>query len=171
MVHLQKHLHIIYRVEKNIREQLLKAYFDPIDGIGYSMGRISINSCDFGLGTYDYVQPYDETLHSFDISRDQHIIDMIKEATKIAQKDLQILASPWSPPFWMKDNLKAIKGGKLLKKYYALWAQYIIKFIQAYKNQGVLIDALTIQNEPAAKQRWESCLYDAQDEKKRWCLL
>lgn len=153
------------RVEKNIREQLLKAYFDPIDGIGYSMGRISINSCDFGLGTYDYVQPYDETLHSFDISRDQHIIDMIQEATKIAQKDLQIIASPWSPPFWMKDNLKAIKGGKLLKKYYPLWAQYIIKFIEAYKAQGVLIDALTIQNEPAANQRWESCLYNAQDEK------
>ncbi len=153
------------RVEKNISEQLLKAYFDPIDGIGYSLGRISINSCDFGLGTYDYVQPYDETLQSFDISRDQHIIDMIKEATKIAQKNIQILASPWSPPFWMKDNLKAIKGGKLLKKYYPLWAQYIIKFIQAYKNQGILIDALTIQNEPAAKQRWESCLYDAQDEK------
>lgn len=153
------------RVEKNIREQLLKAYFDPIDGIGYSMGRISINSCDFGLGTYDYVQPYDETLHSFDISRDQHIIDMIQEATKIAQKDLQIIASPWSPPFWMKDNLKAIKGGKLLKKYYPLWAQYIIKFIKAYKAQGVLIDALTIQNEPAANQRWESCLYNAQDEK------
>lgn len=153
------------RVEKNIREQLLKAYFDPIDGIGYSMGRISINSCDFGLGTYDYVQPYDETLHSFDISRDQHIIDMIQEATKIAQKDLKIIASPWSPPFWMKDNLKAIKGGKLLKKYYPLWAQYIIKFIEAYKAQGVLIDALTIQNEPAANQRWESCLYNAQDEK------
>ena len=50
------------RVEKNISEQLLKAYFDPIDGIGYSLGRISINSCDFGLGTYDYVQPYDENI-------------------------------------------------------------------------------------------------------------
>ena len=159
------------RVEKNIREQLLKAYFDPIDGIGYSMGRISINSCDFGLGTYDYVQPYDESLQSFDVSRDQHIIDMIKEATKIAQKDLQIIASPWSPPFWMKDNLKAIKGGKLLKKYYALWVQYIIKFIEAYKDQGITIDALTIQNEPAANQRWESCLYDAQDEKEMVLVL
>ena len=159
------------RVEKNIREQLLKAYFDPIDGIGYSMGRISINSCDFGLGTYDYVQPYDESLQSFDVSRDQHIIDMIKEATKIAQKDLQIIASPWSPPFWMKDNLKAIKGGKLLKKYYALWVQYIIKFIEAYKDQGITIDALTIQNEPAANQRWESCLYDSQDEKEMVLVL
>lgn len=153
------------RVEQEIREKLLKAYFDPIDGIGYNMGRISINSCDFGLGTYDYVQPYDESLKSFNISRDQHIIDMIKEATKIAQQDLQIVASPWSPPFWMKDNLKAIKGGKLLKKYYPLWAQYIIKFIQSYQNQGITIDALTIQNEPAANQRWESCLYDDQDEK------
>lgn len=153
------------RINKEVRNTLIKAYFDPKEGIGYALGRVSINSSDFGLSTYDYVDAYDETLASFDISRDQHIIDVILEAQKIAGKDIEILASPWSPPYWMKDNQSAIKGGKLLKKYYKLWATYIVKFIIAYQEKGINIKALTIQNEPMANQRWESCLYDAEDEK------
>ena len=153
------------RINKEVRNTLIKAYFDPKEGIGYALGRVSINSSDFGLSTYDYVDGYDETLASFDISRDQHIIDVILEAQKIAGKDIEIIASPWSPPYWMKDNQSAIKGGKLLKKYYKLWATYIVKFIIAYQEKGININALTIQNEPMANQRWESCLYDAEDEK------
>ena len=86
------------RINKEVRNTLIKAYFDPKEGIGYILGRVSINSSDFGLSTYDYVDAFDETLASFDISRDQHIIDVILEAQKIAGKDIEILASPWSPP-------------------------------------------------------------------------
>jgi glucosylceramidase len=159
------------RIHKDVRKRLMKAYFDPEEGIGYSLGRISINSSDFGLSTYDYVDEFDESLESFDISRDQHIIDVILEAQAIALKKIEILASPWSPPYWMKDNQSAIKGGKLLKKYYKLWATYIVKFIVAYQEKGINIKALTIQNEPMANQRWESCLYDAEDEKEMVLIL
>jgi glucosylceramidase len=159
------------RIHKDVRKRLMKAYFDPEEGIGYSLGRISINSSDFGLSTYDYVDAFDESLESFDISRDQHIIDVILEAQAIALKKIEILASPWSPPYWMKDNQSAIKGGKLLKKYYKLWATYIVKFIVAYQEKGINIKALTIQNEPMANQRWESCLYDAEDEKEMVIIL
>ncbi len=159
------------RIHKDVRKRLMKAYFDPEEGIGYSLGRISINSSDFGLSTYDYVDAFDESLASFDISRDQHIIDVILEAQAIALKKIEILASPWSPPYWMKDNQSAIKGGKLLKKYYKLWATYIVKFIVAYQEKGINIKALTIQNEPMANQRWESCLYDAEDEKEMVLIL
>ena len=159
------------RVHQDVRHSLIKKYFDPIEGIGYSMGRISINSSDFGLNTYDYVDPYDETLKSFDITRDQHIIDLILDAQTISGKQIEIVASPWSPPFWMKDNQSAIKGGKLLKKYYRLWANYIVLFIKAYQEKGINIQALTIQNEPMANQRWESCLYDAEDEKEMVLVL
>ena len=155
----------LLRVDKALRHAMLKAYFDPIHGAGYTMGRLSINSCDFGLTSYDYVKPYDESLESFDISRDQHIIDLILDATNIAGKTLKLIASPWSPPFWMKDNLNMIKGGSLLPKYYDLWAQYIIKFLKAYQEKGVEIEAVTIQNEPLATQRWESCVYDHEQEK------
>lgn len=155
----------LMRVNKDVRKALIKAYFDPIEGIGYNLGRISINSSDFGLRTYDYVKPYDETLNSFDISRDQDIINLILDAQDILGKPIEILASPWSPPFWMKDNLSAIRGGKLLPKYYDLWARYIVKFVMAYKEKGVNINRLTIQNEPLANQRWESCIYDHEEEK------
>lgn len=153
------------RIDKEVRKKLIRAYFDPQEGIGYSLGRVAINSSDFGLTTYDYVDAYDESLSSFDISRDQFIIDLILDAQNIAGKQLEILASPWSPPYWMKDNQSAIKGGKLLKKYYSLWAKYMVRFIQAYGEKGVMIEAITIQNEPLATQRWESCIYDAEDEK------
>jgi glucosylceramidase len=155
----------LMRVGKEVRKALIKAYFDPIEGIGYNLGRISINSSDFGLRTYDYVAPYDETLASFDISRDQEIIDLILDAQEILGKPINVLASPWSPPFWMKDNLSAVKGGKLLPKYRKLWATYIVKFVLAYKEKGIHINRLTIQNEPLANQRWESCIYDHEEEK------
>ena len=159
------------RINKDVRNKLMRSYFDPKEGIGYTLGRISINSSDFGLSTYDYVDAFDETLASFDMSRDQHIIDVILEAQKIAGKEIEILASPWSPPYWMKDNQSAIKGGKLLKKYYKLWATYIVKFIMAYQEKGINIKALTIQNEPMANQRWESCIYEAEDEKEMVLIL
>ncbi|MGB0175265.1 MAG: glucosylceramidase, partial [Acholeplasmataceae bacterium] len=133
------------RVEKDVRRSMLEAYFHPTKGAGYTMGRISIHSCDFSIQSYDYVDAYDETLESFDISRDQPIIDMILEAQSIAGRKIDIIASPWSPPFWMKTNGSMIKGGELIPKYYGLWATYIIKFIQAYEHKGVIIDAVTIQ--------------------------
>ena len=153
------------RVNKQARREMLEAYFHPTFGAGYQLGRISINSCDFSISSYDYVTPYDETLQSFDISRDQKMIDMILEAQEIAGKTMSILASPWSPPFWMKTNESMIKGGELKPQYYGLWAQYIVKFIQAYKEKGVFIDAITVQNEPLANQRWESCMYNHEQEK------
>jgi glucosylceramidase len=159
------------RIDKEVRKKLIRAYFDPQEGIGYSLGRVAINSSDFGLTTYDYVDAYDESLSSFDISRDQLIIDLILDAQNIAGKKIEILASPWSPPYWMKDNQSAIKGGKLLKKYYSLWVKYMVRFIQAYLEKGVMIEAITIQNEPLATQRWESCIYDAEDEKNMVIVL
>jgi len=159
------------RIDQEVRKALIRAYFDPEEGIGYSLGRVAINSSDFGLTTYDYVEAYDMQLSSFNISRDQSIIDLILDAQRISGIQLEILASPWSPPYWMKDNQSAIKGGKLLKKYYSLWAQYMVTFIQAYREKGVMIEAITIQNEPLATQRWESCIYDAEDEKNMVIIL
>lgn len=155
----------LLRVNKDVRKDMLEAYFHPTKGAGYSMGRVSIHSCDFSVSSYDYVDPYDETLNSFNISRDQKIIDLILEAQEIAGHKISIVASPWSPPFWMKTNQSMIKGGELLPKYYDLWAAYIIKFIKAYAEKGITIEAITVQNEPLAAQRWESCIFDHEQEK------
>lgn len=73
--------------------------------------------------------------------------------------------SPWSPPAWMKDTKNMLQGGKLLPEFRQTWADYYVKFIQAYEQQGIPIWGLTVQNEPMAKQKWESCLFTAEDER------
>ena len=97
------------------RKEILKKYFDPWEGIGYSMGRVHINSCDFSLENYSYVGSEDIELKTFDISREKKwVLPVLKEAEKIAGQSLKLLASPWSPPAWMKSNQKMSHGGKLL---------------------------------------------------------
>ena len=152
------------RINKKEREKAIKAYFDPEEGLGYTLGRVSIHGCDFSLGSYLYIDDYDDTLNSFSIKRDQPIIDLIHDASLISGQNIKILASPWTPPFWMKDNHSPIRGGKLLPKYDQIWANYFVKFIESYTKAGVDIFSVTIQNEPAAIQRWDSCIYEAEDE-------
>jgi len=154
----------LYKMSEKNQEKILKAYFDEIDGIGYNYCRTHINSCDFSLGNYTYVDEGDQTLESFDISRDrQALIPMIKEAQKYA--DFKLFASPWSPPAYMKDSKTMNNGGSLLPEYYPLWAEYFSKYIEEYKKEGIDIFAVTVQNEPKAVQRWDSCIYTAEQER------
>lgn len=152
------------RIDQSIQDRAIKAYFDPDEGLGYTLGRVSIHGCDFSLGSYLYIDDYDDTLESFSVDRDLRIIDLIKRASTIAKTDIRILASPWTPPFWMKDNHSPIRGGKLLPAYDQTWANYFVKFILAYEAYGIDIFAVTVQNEPQASQRWDSCIYDDDDE-------
>jgi glucosylceramidase len=154
----------LLRVNKEERQKAINAYFDPVDGLGYTIGRVSIHGCDFSLNSYLYIDDYDDTLESFSIERDQPIIDLIKEASEVRGQNIKILASPWTPPFWMKDNNSPIKGGKLLPKYDDIWAKYFVKFIRAYEKAGIDVFSVTVQNEPMAVQRWDSCIYEAEDE-------
>ncbi len=147
------------------REKILKMYFDPKDGIGYTIGRIHMNSCDFALGNYTCVDEGDETLESFRIDRDKSsVIPMIKDAMNY-NSDISIFASPWSPPAYMKTTNTMNQGGKLKKEYYELWSQYFVKFIEEYKKNGINIAAITIQNEPASAQKWDSCVYTPEEER------
>jgi glucosylceramidase len=77
---------------------------------------------------------------------------------------LRRLVSPWSPPAWTKDNNEMNHGGKLLEKYHPLWAAYFMRFIEELKKRGIDTWAVSIQNEPAAKQTWDSCLWSAAEE-------
>lgn len=88
---------------------------------------------------------------------------MIKSSQK-RNANLKLIASTWSPPAFMKDNHNLYGGGKLLASYKKLWSQYLIKFVQSYEKQGVPISYMTLQNEPNAKQIWESCLYTSEEE-------
>jgi len=148
------------------QDELLKAYYDRSDGIGYSLARTPIHSCDFSSASYTYVSDEDKELKTFSIAYDQQFrIPLIKKVIKAAGGELLIFASPWSPPAFMKDNKNMLHGGKLLPEYYQSWALYYTKFIKAYENEGIPIWGITIQNEPMATQRWESCIYTAVEER------
>ena len=147
------------------QQELLQAYYDREKGIGYSLARTNINSCDFSSDMYTYVNENDKTLASFSLAHDEKFkIPMIKKAIAAAGGRLDLFVSPWSPPAWMKDNNNMLQGGKLKPECAAAWANYYVKFIQGYEKQGIPVWGLTVQNEPMAKQTWESCLYTAQEE-------
>lgn len=146
--------------------ELIRAYYDPEVGIGYTLGRTTIHSCDFSSGSYTYVAEGDAALASFSIAHDQtYRIPLIKAALAAAKGKLTLFASPWSPPGWMKDNGSMLQGGKLKPEFRATWAQYVAKFLQAYTAAGIPIWGLTVQNEPMAVQKWESCVFTAAEER------
>lgn len=154
------------KLPKEKRQEVLRAYYDPEKGIGYSLARTNIHSCDFSSGSYTYITEGDAELKSFDISHDRQFrIPMIREAIAAAGGKLTLFASPWSPPAFMKDNNDMLKGGKLKKDFQAAWANYFAKFIQSYEAEGIPIWGVTIQNEPMATQRWESCIFTAEEER------
>ncbi len=148
------------------KKQFMELYFDKDKGIGYNFGRIHINSCDFSLDIYSCVTDGDITLESFNIEREKkYIIPFVKDAQKYSGEPLTIFASPWSPPAYMKDNESVIRGGKVKEEFKAVWAKYYTEYIKAMRQEGIDIWAITVQNEPIAKQSWESCYYSADDER------
>ncbi|AXG70677.1 glucuronoxylanase XynC [Kordia sp. SMS9] len=156
---------VFSKLPKDKQEELLNAYYSE-NGINYNIIRTSIHSSDFGLGSFTYIKEKDETLETFSIAKDKEKrIPMIKRATALIKDDLVFYASPWSPPAFMKTNNHMLKGGKLLPKYYQTWADYFVKFIKAYEAEGIPVWGVTIQNEPMATQRWESCIYSAEEER------
>ena len=148
------------------KAELLQAYYDPEKGIGYTLARTNINSCDFSSGSYTYVEEGDKDLKTFSISHDlQFKIPLIKKAITAAGGKLTLFASPWSPPAFMKDNNNMLHGGKLKPEFFQSWALYYTKFIKSYDKEGIPVWGITIQNEPMATQTWESCIYYAEDER------
>ncbi len=146
------------------QEELLDAYYSE-SGIAYSLLRTTIHSCDFSKESYTYVEEGDDKLETFSVAHDlEYRVPMMKRAISKAG-GLTTYVSPWSPPAFMKSNGSMLKGGKLLPDYYGAWAMYYAKFIKAYEELDIPIWGLTIQNEPMATQRWESCIYSAKEER------
>lgn len=151
-------------MEEADRKRFFELYFGE-NGIGYSFCRTHIQSCDFALGNYAYIEDKeDKELKTFSIARDRkYLIPMIKEALSLNPKII-LLASPWSPPAFMKSNGEMNHGGVLKKEYYQMWADMVARYLEEYRNEGINISYLTIQNEPKAVQTWDSCIYTAEEE-------
>ncbi|HET7450031.1 MAG TPA: hypothetical protein VFJ78_05490, partial [Gaiellaceae bacterium] len=148
------------------QRELLDAYFDPAKGIGYTLARTNIHSCDFSSASYTYVDEGDAALKTFSVAHDrQYRIPFIKRAIAAAGGKLTTFASPWSPPAFMKTNGEMLHGGKLKPELRQAWANYFTKFIRAYAQEGIPIWGVTVQNEPMATQTWESCVFTAEEER------
>lgn len=154
-----------FRMPQPLRQQFLRACYAQ-DGLRYTWGRTPIGSCDFSPDSYSYCDtPGDAALATFSVRKDEkYLLPFIREINGFRGQPLTLLASPWSPPAWMKTNGEMDNGGELLPQYYDVWADYVVRYLLAYRERGVPIRCLTVQNEPKAVQIWESCLYSARQE-------
>ncbi len=138
-----------FKLDSKKQKKLLDLYYGG-DGLDYRWGRISIGSNDFCLEPYEYTKRADLTDFSIEYDK-KFVLPMLKII--LAKKDLELMASPWSPP-------ECLKMGEHLKPWrYKRYITYINMWLNAYKKEGVKVKYITPQNEPFANQVWESCLY------------
>jgi len=155
------------RLPEARQKEVLKAYFDAGEGIGYTFCRTTIHSCDFSSDVYSYDDVAGDTgLASFSIDHDRRYrLPFIKAALAAATTPFTLFASPWSPPAWMKTNGDMLHGGRLKPEFAGAWASYYGRFVKAYEAEDVPIWGLSVQNEPLAVQPWESCIYTGEEER------
>lgn len=154
------------QLSHDVQEEIMEAYFGE-NGLGYTMCRLHLDSCDFSLSNYSAVTDPDDTeLKTFSLERDQkYILPYIKRAQELSAQKIHYMMSPWSPPAFMKSNGMKNCGGRLLPQYYDLWGRYMAKYVAEYRKMGIDIIQLTVQNEANATQTWDSCVYTAEEER------
>lgn len=143
---------VINSLNSSKKLELLQNLFGNDEGaIGISYLRISVGASDLSASTFSYndlpAGETDEDLSEFSLESDMEgVISLLQEILEI-NPGLGIMATPWSPPVWMKDNQSTI-GGSLLPRYYNVYADYLVKYIKEMEKKGITIHALTPQNEP-----------------------
>lgn len=131
------------------RDELMRRLFDPDAGIGLSLLRQPMGASDFALDnyTYDDVPDGDPTLTAFSVARDDAaVIPLLVQARRLNPR-LGVMATPWSPPAWMKSS-RSLIGGTLEPQAYAPYARYFVRFVEEYAARGIPVSAVTVQNEP-----------------------
>ena len=133
------------------------------DGLRYTQGRVHMGSCDFSLGNYAcQTGPEDHGFHTE--HDDRYLIPMIQAAQTVAGRPIELLLSPWSPPGFMKTNGEMNHGGSLKPEYRARWAECMAKYAAHYRSAGCDVRRMSVQNEPAAVQTWDSCIWSGAEE-------
>lgn len=185
--------YLFLKMDEAVRKAALEEYFGK-NGNHTRFVRVHMDSCDFSLEEYAAVEDpiADPELATFSIKRDQkYIIPMLKEAMAISKEPLEVLLSPWSPPAAWKTPPKKqqndlavygalfgfevepvdytkpsrCNGGSLKPEYYGAWAKYLVKFVQAYLDEGIPVTMMSIQNESIAATNWDSCVWTAGEQK------
>ncbi|MEM1097280.1 MAG: glycoside hydrolase family 30 beta sandwich domain-containing protein [Planctomycetota bacterium] len=138
-------------IDATQRDTLMADLFSRDTGLGLSYVRIPMGASDFALAPYTYADvpagQTDSTLSTFSVARDDAYVVPTLQQAKAINPELQLMASPWSPPAWMKTN-GSLNGGSLKTEFYDAYAQYFVKFAEAYEQRGLPITSVTPQNEP-----------------------
>ncbi|GGM96317.1 glucosylceramidase [Dyadobacter beijingensis] len=146
------------------RAALLKDLFDPQAGIGMSYLRVTMGASDFSLEDFTYndlpAGQTDPDLKQFSIAKDQAELLPVLKSIVALQPAIRIMATPWSAPAWMKTSGK-LAGGSLKPEWYGAYAQYFIKYLNAYQKEGIAIDAISVQNEPLHEAAYPSMGMDS----------
>ena len=181
--------YLLSQMNPETRKKALCGWFAD-SGIAARFVRIHIDSCDYALSQYQAVEDplADPELNSFTIERDkEYIIPIMNEVLEITGKRLSVLLSPWSPPAQWKSPPELSKndmniyggmfgevdfsksgrcfGGRLKEEFYGSWAKYLVKYVQAYLEEGIPVTMLSVQNEANAATMWDSCVWSGEQEK------
>ena len=181
--------YLLSRMDEETQNQALQDIFGP-DGLHARFVRVPIDSCDYSLEEYQAVADpiADPDLATFSIDRDRkYVLPMLKKAIEISAEPISVLMSPWSPPYQWKTAPKIAKndaavygamgmpvpeeipqrnhGGSLKPEYYGSWAKYVVKYLQAYLNEGIPVTMLSLQNETVAATTWDSCVWTPEESK------
>jgi O-glycosyl hydrolase len=152
------------------RERVLESLVHPERGIGMNLMRLCIGTSDFAPGpfyTYNDMPAgqEDPRLEGFSIERDREYVLPVLQMAQRLNPELRWVASPWTPPPWMKTNGR-YGGGSLRPECYPYYAEYLVRFIEAYRREGIEIHALTVQNEPEfGPEAYPSCRWTAEQQR------
>jgi glucosylceramidase len=146
--------HVLYGMQGNVRDRAMSDLFSPTQGDGLSILRQPMGASDFvagGFYTYNDLVPgqTDYAMRHFSIAHDQaQILPLLRQALRL-NPGIKVIATPWSPPAWMKTN-GSLVGGRLIDdpRVYGAYARYFVEYVKAYQRAGVQIYAVTVQNEP-----------------------
>ncbi|KAI1700264.1 glycosyl hydrolase family 30 TIM-barrel domain-containing protein [Ditylenchus destructor] len=158
------------RLSSAARQNLLQSYFGQ-SGLGYTVGRVPMASCDFSTHAYSYCDTSgDFNLTTFNLTVEDFVLKVpyIKQARNLAGV-LDLFASPWSAPGWMKSSGEMVGGGTLKGdfngEYYRTWANYFVRFFEEYHKEGIDFWGVTLQNEPSAgaipNYSWQAMYFSA----------
>lgn len=185
--------YLFSKMDAATRKAALEEYFGE-HGNHVRFIRVPIDSCDYSLEEYSAVKDpiADPELKTFSLERDQkYILPVLKEALAMSVEPISVLLSPWSPPACWKtpparpkndasvygggagfkmpeidyDTPSRCNGGSLKPEFYPSWAKYLVKFVQAYLNEGIPVTMMSIQNESIAATNWDSCVWTARQQK------
>ena len=161
--------HVFAQMSEAAQDEFMLRCFGPASrgGNAYTLCRTHLQSCDFALGNYAYVHrvaPWRDPLETFSIERDRALLIPFIRCCMALAPELSLVASPWSPAAFMKTNLNMNRGSHLLPWHRDTWARTLARAVRAWRDEGMPIERLTVQNEPEARQTWDSCLYSPKAE-------